>query len=292
VASELAVDAPVLEGRHPLVLYSHAATGSGHSMAFLAERMASRGTVVAAPDYPDAHFAARIRAPVDGSPAELQRQVDWIEDLQARQLNSGGRTYRRERLAYRPQVAARTIDRLLELDADPASPFHGRVDGERVAAVGHSFGAWTSLLLAGADPLFAHPRVRAVVAYTPPCNDAVFEPGELEAIAVPVLVMRGALEREEGRACDPAWLYDRLHPPKLLFEIEGADQLVFSGGLRGDFDHCQDYALRDPRRAAVVVHTMAFLDWVLEGSAKGRRRLALSTASVGARSIDWAAPGG
>ncbi len=260
IATEIAVDGKRVSGRFPLIIYSHGATGSGLSLAFLAESLASEGFVVAAPDYTDRFYAARIRGPV---PTQTMRQKVamwlWIMDLRKYQLNKGGKAYRDKYLAYRPNQARATIDRLIDESRDSDSPFHNLINEDEVGLVGHSFGAWTSILVGGADPAYADKRVKAVVAMSGPVNAHVYEPQELGNIEVPIMFMFGEREPMVGRMSDRKLLYDLTNAPKFLVEIKGADHFdTFSGGIRREFNTVSEYVQRDPRRAAIVRHTMAF----------------------------------
>jgi predicted dienelactone hydrolase len=280
VETNLAVSGAVLPGKYPLILYSHGATGSGISMAFLTERLASQGYVVVGPDYPDQFFSARIREKVGWKPGIYRKQIKWLENIKEHQLNKGGRSWRRSKLAYRPNIASSTIDLILDENKDKQSPFHEAIDTDRIAAVGHSFGAWTSLLIAGADSTFHDQRIKAAVALSGPVNQDVYESDELAQITIPVMFMFGGEEPKAGRASDQSLLYSRARPPKFLVEIEGADHFTFSGGIRKEFPRMDDYVQQDSRRAAIVIYTTAFLDYWLRGDDKARKQLQARTDSV------------
>lgn len=112
---------PVAEA-HPLVVLSHGYGGTWRNLSWLAEALVQEGYAVAAPDHPGTtHFNRDPR----------QAAMLW----------------------QRPQDLSRVID---ALEGDPA--LAGKIDGDRIAAIGHSLGGWTVTALAGArfDPdLFA-----------------------------------------------------------------------------------------------------------------------------------------
>jgi predicted dienelactone hydrolase len=265
VATRLAREGKPIKGRFPLVLYSHGATGCGLSMAFLAERLASQGYIVAGPDYTDEFYAARIRGRGRLGRLEQVRMVRWLNALRKTQLNTGGKAYRHEKLAYRPAQASVALDRVLKEGLREGSLLEGVIDETAIGLVGHSFGAWTSLLLAGADPEFADHRVKAVVALSGPCNEAVYEPDELGKIQVPTLFMFGSDEPGAGRMDDEVLLYDRATAPKLLIEVQGAEHFTFSGGIRSEFASMGGYLRLDSRRQIIVNYTVAFLESTLKG---------------------------
>lgn len=129
----VARNAPVADAPpRPLVVLSHGYTASRLELAWLAERLAARGVVSIAIDHAD---AARE---MDGALA-----------------------------CERAKKARAAIDAAL---ADPT--IRAKIAGERVVAVGHSFGGTTALALAGArvrgQAGCDDPRVRGVVATAPP----------------------------------------------------------------------------------------------------------------------------
>ncbi len=154
-------------GPLPLVLFSHGIGGSRRGYSYIGQHLASQG------------FAS-LHVQHVGSDRRL-----W-----------GGNLLQ---LAWRLQAAARTeeararahdlrfaLDRLLAQQP-------GLVDERRIAVAGHSYGANTSLLLAGAaipgepEPL-ADPRVRAAVFISAPPLHGVSQPERaLAAIRVPSL---------------------------------------------------------------------------------------------------------
>lgn len=175
-----------------LVLLSHGTGGSELGHARLAQALARRGYLVAAPRHTGDHW----------------------RDTSLRALPDGG--YFRAR----PQQASALIDALLA-DPDWGPRIARDAQGPKVAAVGHSAGGYTVLALAGAqpapariarhcqhdgaaDPIFCSlggrltpdtpaptaplrdARVRAVAAMAP--VGAVIEPASLARVTVPVLL--------------------------------------------------------------------------------------------------------
>ena len=106
-----AVPAP---GKHPLVVLSHGYGGSWRNLSWLADVLARQSYVVAAPDHPGT-------TTFDRDPARAAMLWERPRDL--------GRVI--DALTARPEIA-------------------GEVDGQRIAAIGHSLGGWTVAALAGA----------------------------------------------------------------------------------------------------------------------------------------------
>jgi len=140
-------DAAPAQGRHPVVGFSHGFAGHRCQSTFLCTHLASHGYVVVAPDHVGNTtvdvmleamriFQGQAGAP---DPAEMMGRVREIAEL-------------------RPDDLSHALDFVLE----GGVPAAGELDPERVAVSGHSFGGWTTLMVAGRDP-----RVRAAVPLAP-----------------------------------------------------------------------------------------------------------------------------
>jgi len=140
-------DAAPAAGRHRLVAFSHGFAGHRCQSTFLCTHLASHGYVVVAPDHVgnttvDVMMEALKSFQAGGGlpdPAEMMGRVHAVADL-------------------RPGDLSHAMDRVL----DGGVPGAGEVDADRVGVVGHSFGGWTALMLAGRDP-----RVAAAVPLAP-----------------------------------------------------------------------------------------------------------------------------
>lgn len=160
--------APPAVGRFPLVIFSHGLSGSPEWCAAALAAWASAGFVVAAPTFPyTSEFA---------------------------------RDYRRGDIVNQPDDVRFVLDRVRRLDVAPGDALRGRINGRRVAAVGHSAGGYTTsgLFTAGHDP-----RLRAGVimagwaapgAFAGPPATMLFLQGTADPV-VPPEVSRAAFER-------------------------------------------------------------------------------------------------
>ena len=127
---------PGRPGPHPLVLYSHCSGGHRRSATFLTTHLASHGYAVASLDHSEV-FAAEL-APHDGeTPEQRAARIEAV-------------------------VASRVPDLRFLLEYVLGDVPRVEVDAHRIGLVGHSFGGWTVLAMAGIEP-----RVRAVVAHAP-----------------------------------------------------------------------------------------------------------------------------
>lgn len=98
---------------HPVVAFSHGHGGTRHQSIFLMERLASHGMIVVSPDHP------------------FDTAFDLDSDRTA------------EVASLRPGDVSQVLDWVLGPDAPVLA------DPDHLAIAGHSFGAWTALVLAG-----------------------------------------------------------------------------------------------------------------------------------------------
>lgn len=138
----------------PLVLFAHGFGSTAADGAALAERWASFGYVVAAPDFPATSTG------VAGGPLA----ADVVEQ---------------------PADLAFLITAITEASRDPRSPLSGRVDATRVGVAGLSLGALTTLLMLDGSEVDID---SALLLATPSC----FLPSGLAATSrVPTLALHG-----------------------------------------------------------------------------------------------------
>jgi predicted dienelactone hydrolase len=166
-------DAPALAGPRPLVVFSHGRAGLRTSYVMLCEGLAARGFMVVALDHPgDTLLDWMTGTAVDDATNEAQR----VADVQF------------------------VIDALLG-DEDLLVP-SASVDATRVAVVGHSYGGWTALAVAGVES--PDPRIRAVAALQPFARSLPRR--ALARVAVPTMLIVG----RKDRTCPPETDADRV----------------------------------------------------------------------------------
>jgi predicted dienelactone hydrolase len=114
-------DAKVADGAFPVVLFSHGFAGIRQQSTFLTAHLASYGMIVVAPEHPSRDLLNVLGGTMSGN------RTDSVDDL------------------------LQSLDLIIAAGSDPTSPFNGHVDGDHVAALGHSAGGGTALG-AAADP--------------------------------------------------------------------------------------------------------------------------------------------
>ena len=223
---------PHPEAPFPIVLFSHGFRGIHVQSYAITERIASHGFVVVAPN----HAGNTL---FDFS----------ATDEQVAEVALG-----------RPGDMAFSLAQVTALSATPGHWAEGLVDATRVAILGHSFGGWTTLVVAGAVvdadagqaqcgagtdadifcPYIAHwppgtqlamappmPGLKAAVALAPG-GVASFAPGGLDTVSVPTLVMGGSLDQTTPLALETMPIYDALPGPRALGVIEGASHMSYT----------------------------------------------------------------
>jgi len=207
------------DGRFPLVLFSHGLSGSPERYAAALTGWAAAGFVVAAPTYPYT--------------SEFTKQ------------------FRRTDIVHQPDDARYVLDRIRRLDGTPGDPLAGHIDTDRIAAVGHSAGGYTTagLFTAGHDPRLLAGVIMAgwiaPGAFAGPPATILFLQGTSDPV-VPAAVSRRA--------------FDRVPWPKayLLMRRNSHTTYLRPGGI--------GYALME----STVVD---FLRWTLDGDEAARARL-------------------
>jgi dienelactone hydrolase len=174
---------------YPLVVMSHEFSGFRTSEEYLGRHLASRGYVVAAPDFP----LSNIGAPGGPTLADVENQ---------------------------PGDVGVVIDGVLGALA-------GAVDGERVAAGGVSLGGLTTLLATYHRHL-RDPRIRAAFAMAPPLG-CFFTPKLFGRLHVPLLVMHGTSDDLAPYRQSARRLLRIAPMPRMLVTLENGSHAGFTG---------------------------------------------------------------
>jgi dienelactone hydrolase len=266
------VTAPVSGHDRPVIVFSHGNAWSMDGYEPLVDRWAAAGFVVVQPThldsrrnrigFDDPRFGSIWRVRI----ADLHAVLDHLDDILAR---AGG--------------------------------WHDRVDHDRIAVVGHSWGAQTAGALLGARVLdadgtpgddFSHPAVKAgaLIAVTGTGESLTpfaaehlpFMRPDYSTMRTPALVVAGGKDQSALSTRGPDWFTDayRLSPaPKSLLTIADGEHTL--GGIAGE--SVAETTDEDPDRVALVADAVsAYLldtlgldgtDWKALGERDGTFRL-------------------
>ena len=176
-------DAPVAEGRWPVILFSHGSCGLPAQSPFYVETLASWGFIVAAPPHPGNQT---IDPECSGGP-----NGDALADS----------------FANRVADIRFVLDQMIAASADSASPFYRRVDPRRVGMSGHSFGGQTTLRVAAAEP-----RVKGAVALAPAAPSGI-------NVRTPTMILGSELDSLTPFDTAVARSFATLEGPRYLVEL-------------------------------------------------------------------------
>ncbi|NUN50753.1 MAG: dienelactone hydrolase family protein [Candidatus Brocadiae bacterium] len=257
----VAIDAAPREkdGPWPMLVFSHGYGGGGIGHAYLAEPLAARGWIVAAPDHNDRHSAVRIR-------------VGQVEDFD----RIGLLKHAKEISESEPEDREAFLYRVDELEAAltgmfASGKFGKRIDPEKVAVGGHSFGGFTALGVCGALPGRRDARVKAVLIHSSGAAGYLYRDRELAGVQLPSAMFFGELEKEDRRG-DRTMLqivervYGALPAPKYLFEVREGTHFSFNGRF-SDTEGARRMSGTEAQFDAIRRHSIAFLERHVLGNA-------------------------
>jgi predicted dienelactone hydrolase len=247
------------QGPFPVILFSHGLGGSRYGYEYLGQYWASYGYV-------------SVHVQHAGSDEAV-----WKCELQPMKSMSAAAANPANAIA-RPLDIRFAIDQVTQLAKDEG-PLKGRLDLDRVGVAGHSFGAYTTLAVAGEvfvgpagnEISGADPRAKAAIAMSAPV------PGRKEdldkafgSIRIPVFHMTGTKDDSpigETAAKDRRLPFDHSKgPDQYLLTFDGGDHMIFSGRARLAAGGEKDAEFQ----ALIRVSSLAFWDAYLKGDAKAK----------------------
>lgn len=244
-----AVNAPE---RLPLVVHSHGHSECGVASAYLHERLAAEGYIVVAPDHED---AANCR--ILGGTAEKDEWNPWKTTL--------------ENVPHRPYDITAVIDEMVRLDAARGTPFFRRIDTTRIAASGHSIGAWTVAAVSGGIPALEDARIGATLLWSPP----YLQPSSLYEFAqAPVMHLYGMNEAAFLSPAARDYTFMHSAAPKMLGYIGDVGHYAFTNFVCAFYGSTDACVAINPAARSTVELSLAFLDGFVRDDAAARWRLA------------------
>ncbi len=280
----LKVRVPDGDVRVPLVIFSHGLGGSREGGKAWGEHWAANGYLVMHVQHPGSDESL-WRGPGEGSPKKRMAR---------------GATP--EQLLGRVDDVRFVVDELTRLQAKPdALAWVRRVDLSRIAMTGHSFGARTTMALAGErfpGPIksMADPRITAFIAFSPTVQGAKktwFE--RYGTMHTPFLSVTGSLDGDVmGNGSNPknrAAVFDAQNAgDKYRVVFADGDHSVFSGGAVREAASLNRFAVEDhastSAATAKVIHeqtrtiTLKYLDAYLKSDAVAKSWLTIDAAKA------------
>jgi predicted dienelactone hydrolase len=247
----------------PVIIFSHGLGGSRDGYAYVGQHWASHG-------YVSVHVQH-----LGSDAAVLRDRRRPMETLRAAAADP-------QNVINRPLDIQFVLDRLEKLQKEEG-PLKGRLDLTRVGVAGHSFGAYTTMAVAG--QVFLTPtgrrvnmddwRVKAAIAMSPNPPKRRDHLDEAYAnIRIPILHLTGTKDDSpinDTKAADRRIAFDHIKSPDQYFvNFTDADHMVFAGRkrLRGG-------AGRDARFQELIrAGSTAFWDAYLKGDATAKAWLA------------------
>ena len=224
---------PKTGGPYPVILFSHGFAGNQDSFGPIGKHWASHGYVVVHPTHADGRVRRKAdpKADSDDKPVAQPRPGGLLGGL-----NDPGK------------IADRVADLVLILDRldglpDAVPGLKGKIDPKSIGVGGHSFGAYTAMLIGGVTVdlgkekgrSFADKRVKCIL---PISAQGTGQQGltekSWEGLKVPMLTITGTRDQGAGGQGvewkKEAYKYSPAGD-KYLVVIDGANHLSFGGGL-------------------------------------------------------------
>jgi len=252
---DVLLDADVLAGRWPLIMFSHGSCGTPGQSPFFTAGLASWGFIVAAPPHPG-NTTAEIPA-CFGAASTADSFANRVPDIEF------------------------VIDELLGASAasEADSPFSHRIDPTRIGMSGHSFGGQTTLRVAAADP-----RVKAAVALAPASQGIAGL-----RIAAPTMILVGERDSLTPFATAARGGFRLLRGPRFLVEFADTGHCAFTVVCAPEFcgDGCEPDALPlDQAHDLTLRYAVPFFLRYLRGEAELARELLPAAAPEGATVVE------
>jgi predicted dienelactone hydrolase len=248
---DISISYPTRGGPFPVIIFSHGYGSSNRAYEPLVAYWTSHGYVVIRPAHADADalreaLRERVADRRDQQQGRRERRKPTPEELQQQSQfrpNPSESIWEKER---EPQWRDRARDISLVIDSlgelETRFPeLKGKMDAKKIGLGGHSYGAFTVLLLGGMKtvgnpPLqLVDPRVNAVLAMSPQgiAANRGLTAESWRDVKVPAMYMTGTRDFGAAETETPLWRRDPFeHSPagdKYFVLIEGARHLTFAG---------------------------------------------------------------
>jgi predicted dienelactone hydrolase len=233
-------------GPFPVIIFSHGLGGSRDGYVYLGEEWASHGYVSAHVQHHGSDTAV-LRTAMTGGLQEAMQPVN---------------------ASNRVVDIYFAIAELERMNKEPGS-LKGKLDLQHIGVAGHSYGAWTTLVVGGEviirdaghehDRSFFHdPRIKALIPMSAPVPEKTHLDEAFGSINLPCFHMTGTIDDSpiaSTKAADRRIPYDHMTgkvADEYLLTFNGGDHMVFSGRLS--------------QRGSQAKHDLVFQKYIKEGS--------------------------
>ena len=257
----MTIEYPTRGGPYPVIVFSHGFGGSNTGYTPLTEYWAGHGYIVIKPSHADSGKLGPIlekrreerRAEMEKNRAEGRRErgsrnaQQGGPSTQSQQPDSLAEaiwsTQSPDDWVNRAKDISLILDNLNALEKKYPE-LGGRMDTSKIGVGGHSYGAFTAMMLSGMTSFTgnvpvraADPRVKAIVAFSPQGTGSLGLTQESwKDVKVPAMFITGSLDyvtvgdakpRHDAFAYSPAG-------DKYFISYNGARHMTFAGGILGD----------------------------------------------------------
>jgi predicted dienelactone hydrolase len=253
---EMTIEYPTRGGPYPVIIFSHGYGGTKESYTPLTEYWTSRGYICIKPQHAD---AGRLREFLHKRAEERRAQLEKDRAAgkkpprrNAQQTADANQPPQPDPLAeamWSSQTPAdwenRARDIAFIIDSLDAieqkyPEIAGKMQKTNIGVGGHSYGAFTTMLLAGATSSsvtarLADPRIKAALAMSPQGTGSFgLTPESWRNVKIPTMFMTGSLD-VGGPNNDPKWRHEAFqYSPagdKYFFSFVGGRHMTFTGGV-------------------------------------------------------------
>ena len=208
--------APLSGGPYPVIIFSHGLGGSDKGYSYLGEYWAAHGYISVHVQHIGSDTG--VLWPLSSMKSAMQNPDNYIN---------------------RPRDISFAIDQVTALNSTPG-PWQGKFDLNWIGVAGHSFGAYTTMAIAGANVTlpsgevekFGDPRVRAVIAMsTPPIKGQDFSNVHIPALHLTGTDDKILIEPNDTVAARRIPFDQAKGPDTYLIIFNGANHMTFSGRI-------------------------------------------------------------
>jgi predicted dienelactone hydrolase len=275
---------PKCDGPWAVVIFSHGLGGSREAAGYFGEAMAENGYLSMHLQHPGSDSSVWMDALKDGrislKPGSQQNGRQGLKQnlmKEMRQAMTG------ENLRARVDDVKFVLDQPEKLNSS-AGAWHQKLDMTKIGCSGHSFGAGTTMAIAGqtfgigAQKInVADPRVKAAIYMSAPVNLAGRDPKNIYgAIKIPGMHMTGTKDNSpinNNTAADRLIPYKNINAPdQYQVNFNGGDHAIF-GGTQARRAGKRDQAKDAQYHVLINKLSVAFFDAYLKGDAKQKQWL-------------------